>query len=433
MAVGRRVIGTLAVRGISITAQLGLFVLIARSTDLHTVGTFAVAGSVWVLTRALLPMGWNIALLKRTSVLLETGSGRAAFTLLVRAVTETVVVGVLLAAIIAVTLLLLDIEQLLLWLVVAAVGLAWAIVGILVGYLRAHGYLLTSQFFDGVVIYVIPLVICGVTALLYPLDLLVVVGSHLVSSLVALICLFALVLFLRRQDRISAPSALHMKTERQLARRLWWNQVFSALSSRAPVLLTAPLAGVSSTAIVETGLRTQLVGATLAWAGGTVASPRYAVAHHHGRSEGALILSAVTWATMLPTALVAAVLWVWGEPILQLLGDAYAEESLAVTIMATAAVAELPAACGGYFLMMTGREKISSISTLSQLVVLCVTALFLGPQFGALGIALAVLVSACCRTSVVLIGLRLHHLPAQLSLPGLRFLADVLVRGIRHR
>lgn len=429
MPAGKRVIATLSIRAVSIAAQLGLFVLIARVTDLGTVGVFALASATWVLMRALLPMGWNIAVLKRTAVLLETGSGRDAFRLMMRAVIETLMLGTLLVGAFAALLLGLNDRQIVLWLLIASVGLVWANVAILVAYLRAYGYLVTSQVFDGVVIYVIPLTVCVASvAYIGRLDIVLVVGSHLLSGILAWICLFALVVrLLRASNAEMGPTILSFADERQLARRLWWNQVFSALSSRAPVLLTTPLAGVATTAIIETGLRTQLVGATLAWAGGTVASPRYAVAHHHGRPDAALVLSAVTWATMLPSALVAGVLIVWGDPVLQILGEAYAKERIAVALMATAAVAELPAACAGYFLMMTGREKIASLSTLLQLLVLSFSALLLGPQWGAFGIAGAVFVAACCRSLVVLISLRLSKVESPLSPKGLIFLLRAII------
>lgn len=309
------------------------------------------------------------------------------------------------------------------WILAASVGFCWSIIGILVSFLRGSGSLIVSQICDGVVVYVVPLVLCvGVVIARGDLTIEVILVSYVVSALMSLACLCIVGLRMPRGTVNSGHDRLDIPIERQLARRLWWNQVFSAISSRAPVLLAAPLAGVPATAIIEAGLRTQLVGATLAWAGGTVASPRYAVAHHnrhYRRSNGSRLLSAVTWAAVLPSAGLAIVLVFWGEPILGLLGRPFSDARWAITLMAIAAVVELPGATGGYYLMMTGRERVASVSTLAQLLVMLAGALATAPVLGAFGIACAVLTATFVRTVVVLAGLRRHGVSSPLSSRGI--------------
>lgn len=303
------------------------------------------------------------------------------------------------------------------------VGLLWAEIGITADYLRAKDMLVFSQFSDGLSIHVLPLLLCGASIVLsFQLSVNLIVGSYLASSMLALVCMLSVVFrptstkqSMQNPERITISRA----TERQLARRLWWPQTYSALSSRAPVMLAAPVLGVASTAIVETGLRTQLVGATLAWAGGTVASPRYAVAHHDRRTGNGELLSAATWVAFLPTAAVAIGLVFFGEELLGFLGEPYADHHWVITLMAIAAVIELPAATSGYFLMMTGRERIALFANAGQFLTLTSLAALLGANFGTMGIAVAVLQASIVRTTIALVGLRNTGASSPFALSGI--------------
>jgi hypothetical protein len=378
-------------------------------------------------------MGWNIAVLRRVAVLREIGRGHQGPSLLRLAVWETALLGVATSLVLIVATLVVSSEKVLDVALAALVGVLWAVIGVLVSYLRALGDLIWSQLCDGVAIYLLPLVFCGMMTVTHvSIEFDVIMTTYVVSALLSISCLG--IVLVRRHTPVESDSiglGLDARLERQLAHRLWWNQAFSALSGRASVLLSAPVAGVASTAIVEAGLRTQLVGATLAWAGGTVASPRYAVAHERESRRGARMLNLVTWAALLPSLLVVVALLGWGDVILGILGPAFVGERWAITVMAMAAVLELPAASGGYFLMMTGRERLASISTVVQLVVLIVLMLTLGSVWGSLGIALAVLGAAGLRSAWVLAGLQKDGVRSPLSLYGLSNLMGIMLRRFR--
>lgn len=426
LSAGRGALATVAIRAFSICAQLAFFILIARTSTLEAVGLFAVASAYWVLCRALLPMGWNVSLLRRASVLRAQNHPEQASRLLTIALGDTAIFGVAWGLAVCLVAAFAVPEMLGHCVLASVIGLLWAEIGILVSYLRANGDLLWSQLCDGVVVYILPLMICGGVACLQgTVGLDIIVGSFVASAALAAGCLFVVVRWRAPRKRKSLGGSVNAALERRLARRLWWNQAFSALSGRASILLAAPVAGVATTAIVEAGLRAQLVGVTLAWAGGTVASPRYAVAHETGRPEGPRVLNIVTWAAILPSMLVVAVLTVWGETILSVLGAPFASERWTITLMALAAVIELPASSGGYFLMMTGRERVASLSTVVQLVALVACAFALAPSMGAVGIALAVVVAATCRSTAVLVGLRRQKIVSPVSVRGLNSLVTI--------
>lgn len=436
MSLGVGALATLSIRIVSIAAQLGFFVLLARSSPIEVVGLFAICSAAWVLGRALLPMGWNIALMRRVAILRASGGGHQARVLLWRAFSETAVLGAVIGVATIACVVFVAEEHVTEVALSCVVGVMWAEIGVLVAYLRGLGDLVWSQICDGVVVYVVPLVICVCIAAFgsdTDIGISTVLSTFVASAVVALAGLFGILLAKSSSESRTDLPALEIPDERRLARRLWWNQAFSALSGRASVMLAAPLAGVASTAIVEAGLRTQLVGATLAWAGGTVASPRYAVAHHENRPDGPRILNIVTWCAILPSTLVVAVLVAWGEPILGVLGTPFVEDRWAITLMAVAAVIELPGATGGYFLMMTGRERSASTSTVAQLIVLVATTVAIGPFLGALGIALAVLLASFCRTALVLIGLRKDGVRSPLSASGIVTIGVTLVARLRFR
>lgn len=432
MTSAKGALATLSIRALSICAQLSFFVLVARASSIEVVGLFAIASAFWVLGRALLPMGWNVAILRLVSVLRSTGETAKGTRVVKVALIDTAILGTAIAAASAAVTLLVSSQHILDVVLASLVAILWAEIGILVAYLRALGDLLWSQLCDGVIIYALPLMVCGaMVASNAVIDFSVIAISYASSALLSLACLVIAVSRKRLVSTRVSCEDLDVRSQRQLAQRLWWNQAFSALSGRASIMLAAPVAGVAATAIVETGLRTQLVGATLAWAGGTVASPRYAVAHENETESGSKILNVVTWAALLPSIAVVAVLGVWGEQILGILGEPYVRERLAITIMALAAVIELPAASGGYFLMMTGRERIANISTVLQLGTLVACIICLGPILGAVGIAVAVLLAAAFRSALVLISLGRDGVLSPISLDGLRTIVRKTVIYLR--
>lgn len=434
MTPAKGAIATLCIKFVSVGAQLGFFVLVARAAPISVVGIFALASACWVLARALLPMGWNVAVLRSVSVLQMEGNFAQARAIFRAALAETALLGCGIGLVVTVAAALFGQEHTVGAALASTVGLLWAEIGIFVAYLRAMGDLLWSQLCDGVLVYLIPLVVCGAMAGGgLAIDFFVIVAAYVVSAVLSLVLLLVAVLRHVQSSEKGHRSFCSVAEQRRLARRLWWNQAFSALSGRMSVLMAAPVAGAATTAITETGLRTQLVGATLAWAGGTVASPRYAVEHKENSGNGPKILNLVTWAAMIPSVVVVALLAVWGEPILSALGPAYVAERWAITIMALAAVAELPAASGGYFLMMTGRERTANSSTILQLVVVVLLIAVFGPLLGAMGIAWAVLIAAVVRSSVVLVSLRRDALVSPLNPHGLLSIGSQVARYLRPR
>lgn len=434
MTAAKSAIATLCIRAISICAQLGFFVLVARAASIDVVGTFAVASATWVLARALLPMGWNVAVLRSVSVLRVERNIAQAVVIVKAALVETAMLGGVLGVMVTLAAALFAKEHLVGAAMASAVALLWAEIGILVAYLRAMGDLLWSQACDGVVVYVVPVVVCGGLANSGSvIDFAVIAATYLASAALSLTLLIIGAVRCGTFSENGHPDYRSIPLQRGLARRLWWNQAFSALSGRMSVLMAAPVAGVATTAIIETGLRTQLVGATLAWAGGTVASPRYAVSHENSSGDGPRILNLVTWAAIIPSVMVVILLAVWGEAILSILGPAYANERWAITIMAGAAVMELPAAAGGYFLMMTGRERVANSSTVLQLVIVVIAIALLGPAFGSIGIAYAVLTAAAFRTFVVLISLHRDEVISPLAGLGLRTLGTHVLSTLKLR
>lgn len=432
MTPAKGAIVTLCIKSVSICAQLAFFVLVARAASIDVVGIFAVASACWVLARALLPMGWNVAVLRSVSVLRTEGNLAQAGALVRAGFADTALLGCVFGVAVTATAALFSQEYIVAAALASLVGLLWAWIGILVAYLRAMGDLLWSQLCDGVVVYVVPLLVCGsMLAADLVIDFAVIVATYTVSAGLALVLLFAAAVHYGRPAEKGHRNSRIVAEQRRLARRLWWNQAFSALSGRMSVLMAAPVAGVAATAIIEAGLRTQLVGATLAWAGGTVASPRYAVEHKYRSGDGPRILNLVTWAAVLPSVTVFGLLAVWGEPILGVLGPAYVAQRWPITLMALAAVAELPAASGGYFMMMTGRERAANSSTVLQLVVVVVLIAVFGPLLGAIGIACAVLVAAVVRSCVVLVALQRDEIMSPLAARGLLSLGYQVVACIR--
>lgn len=423
-----KVVGTLGIRGVSIGTQLLLFVLIARETDVTTVGIFAIANTIWFLSRSLLPLGWNLAILRRVSVLKSQSQHKYALRLLMKASVETLLFAgaVMVAAVIVASAVGVPLSVAFF---VSLVAILWSQIGILSAYLRACGSIIQSQISDSLTIYAIPFAVCFALPLQnIDLTLNVIFAAFFVSAVVACLMMVAFVVVDARRNIGEGHGGGSLVRERAMAHRLWWPQVFTTFSSRLPILIAAPIAGAAATAMIETGLRTQLVGATLAWAGGIIASPRYAVAHDRQDHAAQKLLPALTWASAIPTAGVVLVILFFGDPLLAILGEEYAASRLTIALMATASLLEVPAATSGYFLMMTGREKIANLGTAAQCISILVISVCVGPFLGALGIAAGVLAGAFVRSTIVIACLHRSSVISPISPVGLRTLSSWFLR-----
>jgi O-antigen/teichoic acid export membrane protein len=422
---------TLGLRGITIVSQLGYFVVLARGADTVTVGTYAIALAVWTLGRALLPMGWNIHLLRVSALGKERGSlGEAARQLRV-AVTDTAIVGiglVALAAVINAVWLRQSFEALLM---TGVVAILWAFIGILSGFVRGAGKLLLSQLADGPLVYGAPFaMIAIVSASGAPLNLRVALWSFAVGAVSALTALGIGCHYVVRSHNARERLGRDRETSgRRAALALLPSQLMSAISSRLPVLVAGPTAGVAAVAVVEAGLRVQLVGATLTWAAGTVSSPRYAVLSQQSeRLRIERLLSASVWAALIPTGLLAAVILLAGRYLLSFLGPEYVAGFWVVAVMAVASVVEVPGATAGYYLVMAGENRTAFRATSLQAATITVSGVVFGMLFGAEGIAIAVLLGSLVRSLVASLVLWHRDRLNVMALNGLADLYEALSR-----
>lgn len=401
-SIGSSSAAVLGIRGFSIAGQLATVVVLARSLSLSEFGLFAVASAAWMLARALAPLGANIAVLRLGSVDWHDG-GTGAKGLLRAAELQTLLVvvpGGIVAAVVPT-----------LWnghsesaIVAVVVGVLWALIAPVITLLRAVNLIIVGQAIDGLGLQVVPLMVIVVLSLTQPISLSMAYGAYAIGAALTLAAAFILLwIRLRGIPQTTRPD---VGAFFQLSLRLWQTQIFSALSTRAPVLLAGPLAGLAQTALVETAYKPQIVSSTIAWAIGTNASPRYA--RTPDLAAAMPILRFSTMATASSTAALLLAIAVGGPSLLSFMGEDYAAAYQPMLVMIGAGVLESPALAAGYFFAMAGHERISIRITFAQFATLVVGLFALLPILGAMGAALALVCASSMRTVLSL--MRLHQL-----------------------
>lgn len=387
----------LGIRVISIVGQLATLVLLARRLTIDEFGLFAVMSACWVLARALGPLGADIAVLRLGSVdWREGGSGAAG--LLCLAERQALLVVIPAGVVGILTSRIWSRSSLGVVAVAALVGVLWALVAPVITMLRAVDRVILAQAVDGLGLQVTPLIFIAMLAASHSLSLSSVYGAYALSACFTL--LIGIVLLRHRLQGIPQTVRPDARVVFQLSLRLWQTQVFTALSTRAPVLLAGPVAGLSQTALVETAYKPQIISSTIAWAIGTNASPRYARAPSLITAMPMLRFS--TLATLFSTATFMLAIAVGGRELLAFMGDEYVAAYVPMLVMIAAGIAEAPALATGYFFAMAGHERVARRITFVQFVTLIVGLFALLPPLGALGAAVALVCASTMRTALSL-------------------------------
>lgn len=385
----------LSLRVISIFAQLVVFATLAVQLPISEVGLFALASATWVLARALSPLGWDVLLLREAATLATRGDFRA--------VAKLTTHGSLLSAAVSFTAFVPIFafffpDDRTTSLIIVATAVLWGMIGPLVASLRGIGLSLIAQVYDSVGLQVLPAVVVTSLSLFGSLSLEATLLSFTISAFVAVTSCAALMLARTRGARPGDnDQAVSIKSLYPSALRLWSAQVAAAVSSRLPTLLTAPMAGLKATALVETGSKGQLVGATISWALGIIASRRYSTEADSALAQRTL--SAAIGVTFLATVAFTAAVAGLGPFLLPLLGSDYLAAFVPLVLMCLAAVAESIASAAGYYFAMTRRETQNATGGVLQLVVLAGSMLALTPLYGASGTGVAVLLGSTARTA----------------------------------
>lgn len=392
---------------LSIIAQLAVFVILAMNLPLSQVGQFALVSGVWVLSRALGPLGWDLLIMREMSRLSQGNDVGYYRSLAMKAVAVSAIPTA--AVLAAMTLWITNPSGGEEWLTSGSIvlgGTLWAAVGPIISALRGLGRPQIAQLIDSLLLQVLPAFGISVCAMFGLTSLHGAIFSYSISAIAAtMVGSVALVRVLN-----SAMLEAHASTDRPrffqlqvVALRLWVGQLATALSNRLSTLLTAPLAGLSAVALVETGLRGQLVSSTISWAIGVIASPRYATEGDSARSLRTL--SAAIGAISVASGVFLVAVALLGPVLLPLLGAAYASAYVPLLLMCLAAFTESIASACGYFFGMTGRENQNAIGSVIQLCVLIGAAIALVPSLGAAGTGVAVLSASAMRSAYALFAL----------------------------
>lgn len=389
------------VKVMAIAFQLLVFVLLARTSDAATVGLFGFANSIWVLTRALAPLGFDIFLLRESSVHFVKNQFREIIKLCRAAITVTLTASLM--AMLCFVILDLTILK---WygtadlIAVVLLSVSSAIMGLQTIMFRACNDVSIGQTIDSFFTQILP----GILGVTY----LAVVENPSVTVVFSFFCLTTVLgvivsalTFTRRFNFFSFSGWIPCPVDKKNlggAVELWFPQLLTSTNSRLVSVVGGPILGQAKLAVIETGIRMQFVSSTISWVSGTLVSPLYARANSENDSK--LLknaLSASAWASFLPSVLLLAVMVFFADPLLGILGQFFTDNKYAIILLTLAGVFDAVSSAAGYFFAMTHLHKQYFVILLVQLTVALLGILSLSPSYSALGAAIAVALASFIR------------------------------------
>ena len=417
----RQISSVLMLRVVGIAFQLGWFMLLVRLLPIEQVGIYSAINSLWLLMRALGPMGSDQALMRRLPTLLESGEQEKAHGILQHALTyllkwQGLLMLLLLGAgLIAQSLGMLPLPPEILVLI-AAVSMLYGINGQQVYVMLATKRPLLANAFEGIWL---PLALAGGAALLHLQEMLSLESLLIWQALAMLgFCLFGLWLtHVRLMPHQTIKNAALSQQDCTLfalqSRQLLATSAAIHLTMRLPVIAAPFLIGAAQTALLETAMRFATLLGLVAFAAAQVTLPSIsAYAEQQKRTELQALLHQASWLIFLPTLGLFGGLALFGEPLISLIaGEEYRAAYAPLMVLSAAYLLAAAAGPMQHLFTMSGLAGIVTKVSLLELLVSVILMLLLAPWLGALGLAAAISFGMALRN-----GLFHALLPARLQL-----------------
>ena len=401
-------------RGSGIALQLLWFILLVRLLPMEQVGLYSVVNSIWLLTRALGPLGQESALIKEGGPLWRDGEKAQIRGLLDYALTRSRLI---------LTLLLLPI------LLGAPYLLSEELMAIsnmqLAVFIGVMGYVSFGLYSSALLVpekqiaahapesILLPLSLMGMTLWMAQEEVLnferLIFFQAVLSIVISVIYLF----LVRRYLGKDIPVLMEDKTRqafKQLSKRLFGTLALNNLNVRLPVILSPMLIGAAGTALLEAAIRFASLLGVIQWCIAFVISPKLSKVDTEKEPETLQkLLTLGCWLVFLPALGLFGFFLLFGEWMLGFIaGGEYQAAYLSLLIIAFGYLLNTLSGPTTHFYMMLGHEKqacrISAYETALSITLLGV----LGYLYGLNGMAFAIMAGLAFRNGWL--NLRLYPL-----------------------
>lgn len=275
---------------------------------------------------------------------------------------------------------------------------AFAIMGLLTAQIRGFDYNVLAQIPDSVVLHLL----FGMGLIFFQsrgeLDLASVFLCLAFSAWIV-VTIYILARFWIGVDLKAMPSWEATRTLLVEGREVLYALTITALSARAPLLLSAPLLGPASTAILDVAIRFGTLPTITTSSVIATFTPRFAaLANKSDRRNLSRTLSLSSALAAAPAFIGLAAIGL-GAPFLidAALPAAYAHAYPPMLVICFAAVINATFGLASTLLFMAGYSHVVRNFSLAQLIAICVFSPVLGPLFGPLGLSAAILIGTIVR------------------------------------
>lgn len=379
--------------------QLVWFMLLARAAPLETVGLYSVINTIWILTRALGPLGADVAYIRYVAPLLSQDGGQAKAVGMQRhIIRRCLLIHSVIYAVCGGTALLAGIASPEVILLCVAGAYGYMLCGLFAGQLLAAEKQRQANFPESIMLPGLMIASLGV--------LLVIGEVALVPVLISQVGVIWLIVGVyqwpvrRAYGRLSAsPSAEDKRELRQGARQLLGTLTINHVIIRLPVLLCPILVGVAETALVEAATRIAALLGVVQWCAGYVISPLIPKAH--ARADNAALQSLLVagcWIVFVPSLLLFIIMTAFGPTILELMaGEAYRAAYLPLMFIATGFLVNAASGPTTHIYMLTQHESVTLRIGMEEVLLMLCVMLAASQAYGLYGLCASVAVGLTYR------------------------------------
>lgn len=415
---------TTGLRVAGLPLQFGVFVLVARLYDLRSVGTYAVANSIWQVFKGLGPLGLDLAALRFGAALRSQGDWGALRAIEAKSQRTVGVVNSCLAGLMAIAGLS--------WLsrgdaspsVIAIVSMGvpiYALLGLQVAQLRARELVRLAQFPESILLNVFTGLAILLASRLAPGAIVWALLGTLASAF-TIVVVYA-VRFRGLHRTASVADTADWRGVASTAAHMFVGQALVTVSARSGPIVIGAVSGAASAGLFEGATRLGQLASVSTWAAGVAAAPQFAAAHARGAKERlqALVVAA-SWSAFLPAAMVTAMIGVAGRSLLAVFGPQFVPAYSAAMLVSIATTVNAAGGLSSTALYMAAKERVAVQLTAASLVVLVACMLVLLPHLGLAGAGAAYVAASIVRdvgaSIAIVVALGIH--PGVFAIAGWR-------------
>ena len=394
--------GVLLVRVGGLLIQIGLFLLIARNFSIESVGIYAVINSFWMIVRHLGALGLDQASMKYVPLFTELGSykkvggfHKATF-FLVLSVGLTVSLAVFCLGMLGASKWVPAFDGR--WGYVAAPIIAYSLIGLLVGKLRAVGKPFWAQFPESLMLPVASFLGVSVVVLGEEPNL----DGVLIAQAGASWLILATYFIVSKEENGEDDSKLTFDEFVEIWRMSFntlLSQAATALTLLSPVFLVSLFIGNAAAAVFEAASRFGRLPSLITWAMGVTLSPLISIEYKQKNSENLQgLLTLGSWLATISASLVFLLFLGAGEFFLQVaLGDGYGAAFWPMLIIVASVGVNAMFGLISNLYTMTGYESRTLWFSIGGLVTVLIGIPMLTVEGGAIGAAMVIFMAALVR------------------------------------